>query len=54
MGHYQGQAEIALQESEGWQQTVQQLRAELADNAQHAADYDDLQAEVGLMPVAHA
>ena len=47
MAHYQGQAETALQESEGWQKTTQQLLAQLADAAKHAADLDDTQLEVG-------
>ena len=49
VAHYQGQAEMALQEGEAWQQAVQQLYAELADKAKHAADSDDMQAEVSLL-----
>jgi len=46
VGHYQGQAETALTDSEGWQQNVQELRTELAEKAGHAAEFGNMQAEV--------
>lgn len=49
VGHYQGQADTALQESDGWQQTVENLRTELADKAKRASQVDDMQAEVTQM-----
>ena len=49
VSHYQEQAETALQESAGWQQSVQRLHAKLAQKAEHAADFDNMQAEVALV-----
>ncbi len=46
VGHYQGQAETALIDSEGWQQSVQELRTELAQKAGRAAEFGNMQAEV--------
>ena len=46
VGYYQGQADTALQESDGLQQTVGKLRSELADKAERASQVDDMQAEV--------
>ena len=42
------QAEAAQQSSDGWQQTVHHLRAEL-DREEHAAEVDGMQAEVMLL-----
>ena len=46
VGHYQGQAETALRDSEGWQQGVQELRSELAEKAGRVAEFGNMQAEV--------
>ena len=46
VGHYQVQAETALGDSEAWQQSVQELRTELAEKAVRAADFGNMQAEV--------
>ncbi len=48
VGHYQGQADAALRESESWQHNVQQLQAELDDKARRASEFNDMQAEVSL------
>jgi hypothetical protein len=50
VGHYQGQAETALRDSEGWQQTVQELRTELAEKAVRAPEFGDMQAEAAFCP----
>ena len=46
VGHYQGQAETALSDIEGWQQNVQELRMELAEKTGRAAEFGGMQAEV--------
>ena len=47
VAHYARQVDVSQQHSDTWQQTVQHLRAELADSKEKsAAEVDSMQAEV--------